>query len=251
MRFLTEPVHDLAYSDVFLVPSRSAVTSRLDVDLATRDGSGTTIPVVVANMTAVAGRRMAETVARRGGLTVLPQDIPADVVAEVISWVKARDLVYDTPLTLTPDATTGHALGLLPKRAHGAVVVVEDGRPVGVVTEADCQGVDRFTQLRRVMSTELLTLPTGTDPEHAFSLLHEGRHRLAPVVDGTGRCVGILTRTSALRATLYSPAADAGGGCGSPPPSASTATWPARPSCSWTPAPTCWWSTPRTATRTR
>ena len=78
MRFLSEhlPSHELAYSDVFLVPSRSAVASRLDVNLATCDGSGATIPVVVANMTAVAGRRMAETVARRGGVAVLPQDIP-------------------------------------------------------------------------------------------------------------------------------------------------------------------------------
>jgi IMP dehydrogenase len=211
VRFLTEPVHDLAYSDVFLVPSRSSVASRLDVDLATADGSGTTIPIVVANMTAVAGRRMAETIARRGGLAVLPQDIPVDVVADVVSWVKSRDLVYDTPLTLGPDATTGHALSLLPKRAHGAVVVVEDGRPVGIVTEADCHGVDRFAQLRQLMSTELLTLPAGTDPEAAFSLLHEGRHRVAPVVDATGRCVGILTRTGALRATLYDPAVDARG----------------------------------------
>ena len=211
VRFLTDPVHELAYSDVFLVPNRSSVTSRLDVDLATCDGSATTIPIVVANMTAVAGRRMAETVARRGGLVILPQDIPVDVVADVISWVKARDLVHDTPLTLGPDATTGHALSLLPKRAHGAVVVVQDGRPVGIVTEADCHGVDRFTQLRQVMSTELLMLAAGTDPEHAFSLLHEGRHRVAPVVDGTGRCVGMLTRTGALRATLYEPAVDARG----------------------------------------
>ncbi len=208
MRFLTEPAWDLAYSDVFLVPGRSAVSSRLDVRLTTSDGSGTTIPVVVANMTAVAGRRMAETVARRGGLAVLPQDIPVDVVAEVVSWVKNRDLVHDTPLTLGPEATTGHALSLLPKRAHGAIVVIENGRPVGMVTESDCNGVDRFTQLRQVMSAELLTLPAGTDPEHAFSLLHEGRHRVAPVVDAAGRCVGILTRTGALRATLYEPATD-------------------------------------------
>ena len=210
MRFLTEqlPPHDLAYSDVFLVPSRSAVSSRLDVSLATGDGSGTTIPVIVANMTAVAGRRMAETVARRGGLAVLPQDIPVDVVSEVVSWVKSRDLVHDTPLTLGPEATTGHALSLLPKRAHGAVIVIEDGYPVGVVTESDCHGVDRFTQLRQVMSTEVLTLPAGTDPEHAFELLYGGRHRLAPVVDAAGRCVGIMTRTGALRATLYRPATD-------------------------------------------
>jgi IMP dehydrogenase len=201
----------LTYSDVFLVPNRSAVTSRYDVDLRGTDGSGTTIPIVVANMTAVAGRRMAETVARRGGIVILPQDIPVDVVADVIGWVKARHLVYDTPLTLGPDATTGHALSLLPKRAHGGIVVMADGKPVGVVTEADCTGVDRFTQLRQVMSSELLTVPAGVDPERAFGLLQAGRHKLAPVVDEAGRCVGILTRTSALRAAIYTPATDAGG----------------------------------------
>jgi len=213
VRFLTGqvPAHDLTYSDVFLVPVRSAVESRLDVGLATRDGSGTTIPIVVANMTAVSGRRMAETIARRGGLAILPQDIPADVVADVVSWVKSRHLVHDTPITLGPSDTTGEALGLLPKRAHGAVVVIENGRPVGVVTESDCTGVDRFTQLRQVMSAEVLTLPAGTDPQHAFTVLHDGRHRLAPVVDADGRCVGILTRTGALRATLYEPATDATG----------------------------------------
>ena len=213
MRFLNEtaPGHDLTYSDVFMVPGRSAVGSRLDVDLATTDGSGATIPVVTANMTAVSGRRMAETVARRGGIAMLPQDIPTDVVADVITWVKSRDLVAETALTLAPTDTAGDALSLLPKRAHGAVIVVEDGRPVGVATEADCLGVDRFTQLSHVMSADPFTLPAGTPPEQAFSLLHDGRHRLAPVLDAEGRCVGIMTRTGALRATLYSPAVDASG----------------------------------------
>src|SRR5690606_41926761 len=61
------PTHDLTYDDVYLLPRRSAVESRFDVDLSTVDGTGATIPIVVANMTAIAGRRMAETVARRGG----------------------------------------------------------------------------------------------------------------------------------------------------------------------------------------
>ena len=208
------PNYDLTYSDVFLVPSRSAVGSRLDVDLSTGDGSGTTIPVVVANMTAVAGRRMAETVARRGGLAVIPQDIPVDVVAEVVGWVKRRHLVYDTAITLSPTQTVGDALALLPKRAHGAVIVVEDSRPVGVVTEADCATVDRFTQVHQVMTRELLTLPEGVSPREAFDRLHGGRHRLAPVVDGHRRLIGILTRTAALRATLYEPATDAAGRLG-------------------------------------
>ncbi|WP_283138211.1 GuaB1 family IMP dehydrogenase-related protein [Rhizohabitans arisaemae] len=214
MRFLNDitPVHDLTYSDVFMVPSRSSVGSRLSVDLSTRDGSGTTVPLVVANMTAVAGRRMAETVARRGGIAVLPQDIPIDVVADVVGWVKQRDLVHDTAITLTAHETVGEALNLLPKRSHGAVIVVDwENRPIGVVTEADCAGVDRFTQLSQVMSGNVLTLPTGIDPQTAFGMLNEGRHRLAPVVDSEGRLTGILTRTGALRATLYRPALDGAG----------------------------------------
>ena len=91
MRFLDgqTPRGDLTYNDVFLVPNRSDVTSRLDVDLSSGDGTGTTIPLVVANMTAVAGRRMAETVARRGGLAVIPQDIPLTCVAEVVALGQA------------------------------------------------------------------------------------------------------------------------------------------------------------------
>jgi IMP dehydrogenase len=202
---------DLAYDDVFLVPGRSDVPSRSRVDLASRDGTGTTVPVVAANMTAVAGRRMAETVARRGGVTIIPQDIPVDVVADVITSVKSRHTVFDTPVVLGPGDTVSHALALLPKRAHGAVIVVEHGRPVGIVTEADCAGVDRFTQLRAVMSTQLLTLPADTEPEAAFNRLAAGNHRVAPVVDPAGALVGILTRTGALRASLYAPAVDARG----------------------------------------
>ena len=122
MRFLEPPpAYDLTYSDVFMVPRRSAVSSRLDVDLTSTDGVGTTLPLVVANMTAISGRRMAETVARRGGMAIVPQDIPPDVVAEVVAKVKGSHPVYDTPVSVDPHTTVGEALSLLPKRAHGLV----------------------------------------------------------------------------------------------------------------------------------
>ncbi|GAB4046668.1 GuaB1 family IMP dehydrogenase-related protein [Catellatospora paridis] len=211
MRFLSgaQPAHDLTYSDVFMAPSRSEVGSRMEVDLSTADGTGCTIPIVVANMTAIAGRRMAETVSRRGGLAVIPQDIPSAVVTEVIGWVKQRHLVHDTAITLRPHETVGDAIHLLPKRAHGAVVVVdEQGRPVGLVVESDTMGVDRFSQVRDVMSTELLTVPATASPREAFDILHQGRRKVAPVVDHEGRLAGITTRQGALRATLYTPALD-------------------------------------------
>ncbi|HET8560212.1 MAG TPA: GuaB1 family IMP dehydrogenase-related protein [Marmoricola sp.] len=213
MRFLDDhlPPFDLTYDDVFMVPRHSVVASRYDVDLSTSDGTGTTIPLVVANMTAVSGRRMAETIARRGGIAVLPQDIPLDVVADVVGWVKGRHPVFETPITLAPHETVSDALALLPKRAHLAAVVVDEGRPVGVVTEADCQGVDQFTQVGQVMTTEMVTVAESVDPREAFDVLAASRHRLAPVVDGDGGLVGLLTRTGALRSTIYQPALDARG----------------------------------------
>jgi IMP dehydrogenase len=212
MRFLqgTRPNHDLTYSDVFMVPNRSAVGSRLEVDLTTPDAVGTTIPIVVANMTAISGRRMAETVARRGGLAVLPQDIPTDVVGDVVNWIKARHTVYDTPITLSPTSTVAEALQLMPKRAHGVVVVVDDGVPVGVVTDGACQGVDRFTQLSQVMAPDPLTIPAGTDLPKIFDVLSEARVSAAPVVEGD-RLVGVITRKGALRAALYQPAVNRNG----------------------------------------
>jgi IMP dehydrogenase len=211
VRFINNPSHDLTYEDVFLVPSRSQIASRMDVDLSSQDGTGTTIPLVVANMTAISGRRMAETIARRGGMAVIPQDIPLQIVSEVIKWVKERDTFFDTPVTLSPDATVADALDLINKRAHGALIVVKDGKPVGIVTEADCESVDRFTQIETIMSKELVTLPNDIDPHTAFDLLSSERRRLAPVVDKNGELIGILTRTGALRATLYKPALDAKG----------------------------------------
>ncbi|MGH8861371.1 MAG: IMP dehydrogenase, partial [Jatrophihabitantaceae bacterium] len=194
-----------------MVPARSEVASRFDVDLTTVDGSGATIPLVVANMTAVAGRRMAETVARRGGITVLPQDIPASVVGEVVAWVKSRHLVVDTAVALSPHSPVSDALALLPKRAHGALVVVDGGRPVGVVTEADCAGADRFAQLHQVMTPDPLVLTDPVDPQHVFETLDKARRKLAPVADANGELVGIITRTGALRSTIYRPAVDAAG----------------------------------------
>ena len=157
MRFLKKlPPYDLTYSDVFMVPRRSAVASRLDVNLASTDGIGTTLPIVVANMTAISGRRMAETVARRGGVAILPQDIPTDVVAEVVGKVKRSHPIYDTPVSVTPHTTVGEALSLIPKRAHGLAVVIENGQPLGTVSEAETAGVDRFAQVHQVMSSDLL-----------------------------------------------------------------------------------------------
>ncbi|AEF35933.1 MULTISPECIES: GuaB1 family IMP dehydrogenase-related protein [Mycobacteriaceae] len=206
-----DPGYDLTYDDVFIVPNRSAVASRLDVDLSTRDGSGATIPVVVANMTAVAGRRMAETVSRRGGIVVLPQDLPIDAVSQTVAFVKSRDLVADTPVVLSPDDSVSAAMALIPKRAHGAAVVTVDGRPTGLVTRACCEGVDRFSRVRDVAMSDLLSVPIGTEPRKVFDLLEHAPVPVAVLTNSDGTLAGVLTRTGSIRAGIYTPATDAAG----------------------------------------
>ncbi len=215
MRFLDghAPSHDLTYNDVFIVPNRSDVTSRFDVDLSTTDGTGTTIPVVVANMTAVAGRRMAETVARRGGIVVLPQDLPIEAVRQTVDFVKSRHLVADTPVTLAAEDSVSDAVALIHKRAHGAAVVVDGtlphGRPIGLVTEGATAGVDRFARVRDVAIADFVTASLDADPRHVFELLENNPVGVAVLTAPDGSLGGVLTRTGAVRAGIYSPALDA------------------------------------------
>ncbi len=213
MRFLTAPpAYDLTYSDVFMVPNRSTITSRMAVDLASTDGVGTTLPLVVANMTAISGRRMAETVARRGGMAIIPQDIPTDVVADVVSRVKRSHIVFDTPISVTTETTIGEAMSLLPKRSHGLVVVVSDGRPLGTVSEAETAGVDRFAQVHTVMTEDMLLIGSDASPQETFDALSSRHVEVALVVAQDqlpqDQLVGVITRKGALRSTLYRPAVD-------------------------------------------
>ena len=43
-------------------------------------------------------------------------------------------------MRVDPHTTVGETLSLLPKRAHGLAVVVQDGRPLGTVSEATRPG---------------------------------------------------------------------------------------------------------------
>ncbi|HWM34422.1 MAG TPA: IMP dehydrogenase [Pseudolysinimonas sp.] len=115
MRFSTPaPPHDLTYSDVFLVPSRSGVTSRLDVDLSPGDGTGATLPIVAANMNSVTGPRLAATLARRGGLGVLPQDLSMGDMVTAIAAVKDSSPVWDDPFDPRDPRLAGVDLDAVP-----------------------------------------------------------------------------------------------------------------------------------------
>ncbi|PMC75499.1 MULTISPECIES: GuaB1 family IMP dehydrogenase-related protein [unclassified Brachybacterium] len=215
MRIIHEPITDLTYDDCFFLPRRSAVTSRFDVDLASDDGSGTTIPLIAANMTAVSGRRMAEVMARRGGLAILPQDLAPERIASIVRSVKSRDLLVDHPLTLTADGTLGQAADLLPKRPHGIVVIVDEQRHVlGTVSADEIAGQDSFTQVGEVLSDDVPVLHPAdleSEPAQLHARIAATHREAALVVDDDQTLRGVLTATGVLRSTIYRPAVDSEG----------------------------------------
>ena len=210
MKYLNSviPQYDLTYSDVFLAPNKTKITSRFDVSLKTPDNVGN-IPLVVANMTAVAGKRMAETVARRGGIAVIPQDIPFDIVKGIVEYVANADKVFETPITLGPKSTISDALNLIHKRSHGAIIIIDNSKkPIGIFTEKDADGFDRFSSLDKVMSSDIICLSDTQTLSEMHEFLVKNRLSVAPVINKKGVMVGVMTPKSCLRSEIYSPNTD-------------------------------------------
>ncbi|WP_456284819.1 GMP reductase [Microbacterium sp. JZ101] len=223
MEFIGEPpTVDLTYSDVFLAPRRSAITSRLQVDLAPGDGTTATIPLVSSNMNSVTGPRLAAALARRGGLGVLPQDMPLQALDAAIRWVKRQPVHWDTPLILAPETTVEEARRVLPPlEGHGIVVGRGEGADGELPHVSDIRNMLPASRLATALPDAALgDLVRGpvpsidaddvTDARHAFDLLVDADVEMMTVVR-KGRLVGTATRRSALRSTLYRPAVDAGG----------------------------------------
>ena len=213
-----QPTVDLTYSDVFLVPRRSAVTSRLQVDLAPHDGTPATLPLVAANMNSVTGPRIAAVLARRGALGVLPQDLPLQELDAAIRDVKGQPVLWDTPLVLPPEATVADALRLLPAAvghgvvvAHGAAPITAD-RIVGVLPATRLATALPDAQLGDLVhrGTPSIDADDIGSERHAFDVITEADVEVVTVVHH-GHLVGTLSARSALRATLYRPAVDADG----------------------------------------
>lgn len=203
---------ELSLDDCFIVPGYFEGGSRLEVDLTPPDIAGSSHPVVSANMNAVTGKRMAETLARYGGLGVLPQDMALETVGRIVDHIKAADPRFDTPLVVTPDATLRDVLGIIRKRAHGMVVVVdEQRRPIGLVTQHDLRDRDQYSPVSEVMSRRLIVVERDVDNRAAFLRMEEARVRAAPVVDAKGRLCGILSRDDSVRLELLTPSLDANG----------------------------------------
>jgi len=239
MQFIgSQPTVDLTYSDVFLVPRRSDVGSRLKVDLSPGDGTPATLPLVASNMNAVTGPRLAAVLARRGGLGVLPQDMSTEQLVQAIAWVKKQPVTCDSPLVLPPHAKVADALRLVPPVAGYGVVIAQTAQQqedvavtqpwfgatasisvsqvLGILPAARLATAPADARLGDLIHTKLHTVDVskpGNDRlafDTVFSAEQQHGVEVLGVVDGDN-FVGTITSRGALRGTLYKPALDSQG----------------------------------------
>jgi CBS domain-containing protein len=117
----------------------------------------------------------------------------------VRSVIEPRKLVVAAPHT-----SVGQAARLMKEGKVGAVLVVEEGRLVGIFTERDAvfrvmaRGLDpESTALRDVMTRDPTTVAPDETFGYALLLMHENGFRHAPVVED-GRPVGVVSARHAL-----------------------------------------------------
>lgn len=116
-----------------------------------------------------------------------------------------RVIIADQELVTAPESiTVGAAAMLMKQKEVGAVMVVEEGRLVGVFTERDAlfrvvaEGRDtRSTRLAEVMTRNPVTIHPDRPFPEALHIMHEGGFRHVPVVED-GRPVGMVSARDAL-----------------------------------------------------
>src|SRR3989338_2738868 len=95
----------ITFEDVLLVPKRSSIQSRKDVDLRSSLTKRITlnIPFITANMDTVTESRTAIAIAREGGIGIIHRFMSIeDEVREVEKVKRAEQFIIDDPYTIGP-----------------------------------------------------------------------------------------------------------------------------------------------------
>ncbi len=188
----------LTFDDVLLQPGHSEVLPG-QTSVATRIATDfeLNIPIISSAMDTVTESRLAIAMAQAGGLGVIHKNLTPIEQAEQVRQVKKFESgMVVNPVTIGPDATLADALGLM-KTYHisGIPVVEKSGRLVGILTNRDVRfASDPSQKIHELMTHQgLITVKENVDQQEAKRLLHTNRIEKLLVVDGEGRCVGLIT----------------------------------------------------------
>jgi CBS domain-containing protein len=119
--------------------------------------------------------------------------------------LEAQDIMVDKVITAKKDASLEHAVKLMNKHEIGCLVVVEDEKPVGIITERDLlkRCLAKSKELRNmkvsdVMSRPLVAVGPKTEIEEAAKVMCQKKIKKLPIVE-EGRLRGLITLTDILR----------------------------------------------------
>jgi len=119
--------------------------------------------------------------------------------------VPVVEIMTPTPITIAADATVADAAGVMRDKGIGSLVVVEKGKPMGIVTERDVvtKVAASNKQPSRVLVREIMTTPVvavhpGEEVAEAARIMSQRKIRRLPVVQ-EGKLVGMITENDILR----------------------------------------------------
>ena len=117
-----------------------------------------------------------------------------------------RDLMTESPRTVTPDSPIQEAARIMRDEDTGVVPITDDdGTLAGVVTDRDiavravAEGRDASTPVREVASQDIVTIDPQQDLDEALRLMAQHQVRRLPVVEEDGRLVGIVSQADVAR----------------------------------------------------
>lgn len=122
--------------------------------------------------------------------------------------MKVREIMTENPVCCTVDSSVREAASLMQRADCGCVPVVEDelsNRLVGVVTDRDltvrglARGMGPDTLVRDLMSGGVRSCSPEMDVEAVERIMSEQQVRRVPVVDDTGRCMGMVAQADLAR----------------------------------------------------
>ena len=194
----------LTFDDVLLQPGHSEIMPG-QANIATRIARDfdLNLPIISSAMDTVTEARLAIAMAQAGGIGVIHRNLTPEEQAEQVHQVKKFESgMVVNPVTISPQASLSEALALM--KAHGisGIPVVEHrggaggpGHLVGILTNRDVRfASDPNQKIHELMTHEnLITVKESVEQTEAKRLLHSHRIEKLVVVDGEGRCVGLIT----------------------------------------------------------
>ncbi len=196
----------LTFDDVLLIPQRSSIASRQQVDTSSplTENIRINIPIVSANMDTVTETAMAIAMANAGGIGIIHRFMPVDMHVKQIKLVKrAQAVMVENPYVISLDATVVQACEMMKRNDVGGLIVLDESRVVmGIITMRDVNLAPSDREFVRQVMTgrdRLITAKPGITVDEARALLYEHRIEKLPVLNADGTLKGLITSQDVLK----------------------------------------------------